>query len=436
MIKIVRAKNNSLAAGRDLHITLNVGSDGPQIQEAVASLAEKLGLTSEQFLDELNVASESELTADRLLFSFNQAATIQSLNQVGTSGKYKKFAAEALKVTQQVTTLESQFLEIATALEQQDYSQAYTKLKVLISATGNFPKLTPGLIEDCFQCGYLHFANHGKTSDFEELFSLLDIFDSELVSAQTIILVLEMQQEHSTRQKEEGGLQTNLKRVRSYLDTFNGEPMHLLQLQILKALCLRRLGERGDIGRLNEAETLLLSLERKASFRPVEFGNTLANIQLRIASKTGDRDALERALVTLEKVPSLPSKAEISEVQAYPKYLNAFGNYYKEKTKLKPTPSCYARSIEQYTKAELFWKEENAPYEWAMLQKNKADVRQVFMNATQKVDAEDLKAAHQEIIISLRYRTKENSEYQFQESMKVLDKITDLAEIHSIVLSE
>lgn len=381
-----------------------------------------------QILKALNLENFTEITQDRVFEFLNRLIFEWELGSIGGIGKYAQLAEHTEAAIDRARTLPSTFYKIDEALQKRAFGEAYNLLKSIVIDERELASINAMIVEDCYQCGYLHFANSGETADFDELFSLLDLLDPKLVSHSTLCFVAEMQQEHATRMVESQQLESNLTHVRQLLETPAMNDQASLRLKILEALCLRRLGERGNESNLREAEKIALEVWQNHSLFPIEACNTLANIQLRLFSVFGDSTALERASITLSDIPYLPDEAELTEYQAYPKCLNAHGNYFKQRLKQAASGQNYANSIEKYVAAEAFWQESNAPYEWAMLQKNKADARYVFLAGLEDPDFDTLKLAFNEINQSLRYRTKSNAEYQHKRSMEVRFRLIQLNE--------
>lgn len=428
MINRITARSRSIAAGRDVNLNLILGHEGLSPTDVIKAFCKARGITDEQILQALDINNFAELTQDRVLEFLNRLIFELELGSIGEGGKYAQLAKQTETAIDRARVMQTAFSAIDEALQKRAFGEAYQLLKSILVGERKFSNINEMIVEDCFLCGYLHLANSGETKDFDELFSLLDELDPRLVSNSTLCFVVEMQQEHATRLVENQQLDSNLAQVRQLLEKPAMNDQDLLRLKILEALCLRRLGERGKEIHLREAEQIALEVWQNHSLFPIEACNTLANIQLRLFSLFGDASALERAFITLSDIPTLPDEAELTEYQTYPKCLNAHGNYFKQRLKQTTSAQNYVNSIEKYAAAEAFWQEGNAPYEWAMLQKNKADARHIFLASLQEPDFDTLGLAFDEINKSLRYRTKTNAEYQYKRSMEVRDRLIRLSD--------
>ncbi|WP_299919357.1 hypothetical protein [uncultured Roseobacter sp.] len=435
MAKRIRANNHSLAAGRDINLTIESGRDGFNVVAVFEAFCDNRGITNEQIMQALGVSSFEEITSEDILSALNRLAVEAKLGVIGSERKYKNLAHAAKEASAKANRIASRLSAVDEALVVRDFAKAYEGLKVLIQDDDAVSSLTQQIVEDCIQCGYLHFSNQGRTHNFEELSEVANSVESDLIAFPTVCFLAEMQQEHATRQKSNLLLKNSLVHINSLKDRYGNESQQSIRLILLEALCLRRLGERGDLSALQQAENLLLELVEEETDYPIEIVNTLANAQLRLHTVFQESGALERMATTLESCPDLPDDVELSELQAYPKFLNAYGNYYKQRLKLSQSSGEYATAIEKYTQAEVFWTEKTAPYEWAMIQKNKADVREIYLNNSAYFDPSILMIAHREIENSLKYRTESNAPYQFERSRIVKSRILELARKNDINLS-
>lgn len=437
MTKKIIARENSIAAGRDVVLNLNIAPESLDPSTVVSALASVLKVDEAKAIELLKAGKEQELTPGRLLDALSGFSIVLNLQSEGTRQKYAALSTAADTAAVKAAELRLSLRQIANALRDSDYRVAYMSLKELMRDDECPDRLKVELIGDCLQCGYIYFSNEGRTAELPELVELLGQSPGD-ADFTVSYLILEMQQEHATRQEEPDLLEENLQRIDALLrDTPSPSEREKSKLLLLKALCLRRLGERGigNYKRLGDAEEILEKLIKSGSSERIEVINTLANVQLRLFSVFGDADALERAGVALTNLPELGEEAELSEVQAYPKCLNAYGNYFKQRTRSSGSFEDYRASMEKYSLAERFFTEGRAPYEWAMLQKNKADVRVSYLTASGMVDQDILTDAYEEINKSLRYRTPEAAGYQYKRSIAVRDRIEEIAGAARISLS-
>lgn len=434
MTKRIVASNRSLAAGRDINLNITIGPDGLSPIEILKQFCKEKDLNFGRIMQAIESDSSSTLSYDQLFDLLNRLSFEAELEQTIGSGKYKTLSEGAGRVAEKAQFLQTKLDTIATALNAKNYGVAYAELRGIVTGDFTTDRLSSTVVEDCFQCGYLHLANQGKTSEFDELFDLLDVIDAASVSPSTLLFVAEMQQEHATRLSSNEDLIKNLSRIRELREKLEVNLETQERLKILEALCLRRIGERGDQEALNEAESILAAIQIAGSMRPIELSNTLLNVQNRLYSRYGDESALSRAKITIESAPSLPENAELIEYQSFPKLMNAIGNYHKQVLKQTKGAPAYGSAIEFYSKTEVFWNEENAPYEWAMIQKNKADVRELFLRDLAEVDQSLIITAWVEILQSLKHRRKDNAEYQYFRSIEVQKRLEVLSSKHGVTL--
>ncbi|MEM1428148.1 MAG: hypothetical protein AAGG09_01680 [Pseudomonadota bacterium] len=434
MTAVVIAKKNSVAAGRDVNIRIVLGEKGLDVEASLKQICQDHDLDYEQLMQALRSTGYEHLVSEQVFEALNRLIAEQSLQNASSSLKYTHLAESASEAAALAESIAVSLGKVQAALESQDYGVAYSLLRELLLADTSPPSLLSQIANDCLHCGFLHFANTGQTSSFDDLLSLMSSASEVEAHPNTLYLIAEMQQEHATRQISTDGLWKNLKELRSLKEIAKDDPEDSAYVTILEGLCLRRIGERGDKQCLVEAEETLSMLSPNKHSRPIEALNNLAITQIRLFSVAGDHDAIKRAKSTLEMVPALGKNPSLSEYQAYPKFLNNYGNYYKQCLKLSKASTDYAASIEMYTAAERYWSEDDAPYEWAMLQKNKADVRSIFITQQGQVDSALLLKAHNEILASLRHRTKENAERQYERSFNVLRRIEEIARSSGISL--
>jgi hypothetical protein len=87
--------------------------------------------------------------------------------------------------------------------------------------------------------------------------------------------------------------------------------------------------------------------------------------------------------------------------------------------------SLLSQAVECYSEAENYWNQTDSPYEWAMLQKNKAESRLFHMQVF-GMESELYRRAIGEVEASLRYRTDQEASWQSNRSKEVLRGLLQL----------
>lgn len=221
------------------------------------------------------------------------------------------------------------------------------------------------------------------------------------------------------------------------------------EYRLCKAVLNRRIGERLTRPKTERKEFLLAAIELlsqlvcsslEKSFidkcRPELSLSYLRMFEV-VSEDVYFLEEAEKALVGADNVHSLVGPNDAYSKLTDPIALNALGNIYKQYLRTEIGDSIhYLLAIESYTKAEDVWKEDTHGYQWAMLQKNKAESLLLNVRRLSRKDMSIsvkrfllsmLDEARRKIIASLAYRSKEEAPYQYAKSMSVLRDIENEA---------
>jgi transcriptional regulator with XRE-family HTH domain len=408
--------------GRD--ITINLSIDGLHFdREKLVERLQNLGLDDAIATALLGSGTVEHLTRGELKVGIQKSLLQLNLRQAYTDQKYLHLSEAAGRVGASLARFKSKAERLHYCLGRGEYGTCHQILKQLLTSDLLSEEQRAGLIFDYVQTGYIHYANSGNRSAIEGLYTRTFQTDWHHLEPRLLCLLAEMQQEIATRDLNPKFLQENLRSLSLLEKICRPDRRTYEHLLILRALGLRRLGERGDCAKLDESITIHRKLMRRQTRRYIEISSSFGNALLRRFELTGNVSDLDQAQEVLSRVQKPKAEVLISELEAFPKALNALGNLYRHRVGLVGRTEDFARSIECYTKAERYWSEEESPYEWAMLQKNKAKATLVFAQK-QEVTAEFVQSAIEQAENSLCYRTKEQSPYQFRGLLEMIDELS------------
>lgn len=186
-------------------------------------------------------------------------------------------------------------------------------------------------------------------------------------------------------------------------------------------LANRRLGERRGIFFLNKAITIFnegLACNTD-KIMEVELKDQMAITHIRIFELTHDKHELslaEELLVQCLKLLQGPLSPKNYRLK--PRVLNNYGNVFKQRFLIFNEISCAGQAIKCYEEAEKYWNEKNANYDWALLRKNIAETKYALGKITR--DEAKLLESILDSISSIKYRTFENSPYQWAKSVDII----------------
>lgn len=408
----VRATDHALAAGRDIVINIDAGS--PALVRAIV---------------EEELAKLTGRPNARIRLKNNKSASIEDMNeythrisavayvQAGDNrSKFRDYAADYLHRAQTNERIWRLFNGVDQSFRKKDFKRAHLLLGKLLE----IKELTDerdDIIENYLVSGYIYYANTGNTSGMLALIEEAQQNFFGTVNESIEYLLIEVQQEIATRQQNDTLLHDNEHLLLDFLARKEIAPEH----SGLLGLLYRRLGERGSVAYLRKAEDVFRAIQRKRKSLNVEEANNFGIALIRDFELTQDASKLDEALQVLTAIDFNTQKHPLPDYLSLPKAINNIGNAYKQKLVLTKQSDFYAQAIENYTRAERYWSEKSAPYEWAMLQKNKAETRVTYFHISGKVEV--LSTAAEEITASLKYRTEAQSPYQFARSMAVKQKI-------------
>lgn len=346
----------------------------------------------------------------------NRISALTFVQSPDNRSKFRDYAAEHLQQSRVANTVGRLFNGVDQALKKKEFKRAHSLLGRLLNMNG-LDKEKDDIIENYLVSGYISNANSGNTSGMLALIkeAQQNFFGS--VDEGVEYLLIEVQQEIATRQDDNVLLQDNEQLLLDFLRRHQVAP----EDSGLLGLLYRRMGERGSVEHLRKAEDIFQSILKKRKSLTVEESNNFGITLIRDYELTKDTAKLDEALVVLKAIDFKKEEHPLPDYLSLPKAKNNIGNAYKQKLKFTGNPEFYSQAIESYGEAERYWNETSAPYEWAMLQKNKAEVRVEYFKVSGNADV--LVVATDEITASLKYRTEEQSPYQYARSIAVKEKI-------------
>ncbi|WP_259068725.1 hypothetical protein HDF24_07415 [Mucilaginibacter sp. X4EP1] len=204
-------------------------------------------------------------------------------------------------------------------------------------------------------------------------------------------------------------------------------------------LAYRRLGERTGIELLQKAIPIFdegLEFNKDNVVMEVDLKDQKAITYVRIFEFNKDiSNLIVAGKLLTECVDLFEFISDPRGNRLKPRVLNNLGNVYKQKALFLETEKIKnaKMAISCYEDAEKFWSEPNAKYEWALLQKNKAEAKYALVKVTR--DGKLLIDALKDCLSSVKYRDLENSPYQWGKSVEISFQIVLLLkELKSITL--
>jgi tetratricopeptide (TPR) repeat protein len=416
MIKIVKAESNSIAAGGDITINLVITDGALNQQSLLRQINEKAGLDAETVFKIFGETGQNITTARNLVERLTLDAIAQS---VELTDKYATLSDLAATRRAEAEALEEAFGEISRALSERRYGDAHKYITLVMESTAIGESSRAEFVFDYFLTGYLHLANSGIGSEIRLLHEKAFNEYARQLDPMLLCLLAEMQQEIATRDLKDVPLENCLRSLEDLLPRCDGQSEALEYCQILTALCLRRLGERRRLSLLDESIILHESLMKRPTKRTIEITNNYGIALIRYFEATQDPSYLSKAKTVLEALKPPVDGSLVSEYQCYPKVLNNLGNVAKQMIRVTKKTSLLSQAVECYSEAENYWNQTDSPYEWAMLQKNKAESRLFHMQVF-GMESELYRRAIGEVEASLRYRTDQEASWQSNRSKEVL----------------
>jgi len=413
-LKIVTATGGSIASGRDVNITI-VNGEPLDAQAVLALIAGKLNRDPHELARAL--APGASLSADE---SLSQIMMFAQSSASGSEDPYVSYFSDR-------DHLKRLLGEARVAFERRSYLQAHHNYREALTKDDIAP-LRTRLVSDYLVSGYIGFALASDLAGLDALIEDVHTRFDDALERNTEITLTEAHQEIATRQTGAAMLEDN-RRLIDRLLVRHGEEPALLNL---KGLLFRRMGERRDspdrAGHLRKACEVFEALqEAQGDDRalPAEYQNNWAISLIRMYELNGDAAALDQAERLLAAIDFNPLHLPVSDYLALPKARNNTGNVFKQKLALSGSYDDLDRALTEYTAAEFYWDEAHSPYEWAMLQKNKADARTTYL-VRSGFERSQARAAMAELDKALRYRTRERAPYQYQRTVDVRDRLAAL----------
>lgn len=411
-VNLVKADSNSIAAGRDINIILGAEAEQVDVGKVLKLAAQRLKLPS--LADSSNrTSSSTDEIAGRIIM-------VAQVGVIEMNGVYEDFFNE-------VDSLKATLQNAESAFQSQQFASAHKFYEVALETAPQ--SILRRVVHDFLVSGYIA---HSLKSDVASLRKLLENCRQKFIGqmdGSLKIVLAEAHQEIATRQQSASMLIENgqiLSDLEEYFDADN------VQLLNLKGLHCRRMGERTEN---SELERMRLLAEADDIFRRIheltkdrmgaEKRNNWAISLIRMFELTSKPEFLDRAEAVLNEIDFSVTALPFNDFLALPKGHNNRGNIFKQRLRRFSDSHCYADAIEAYSAAEKFWTEQDTPYEWAMIQKNKADVRCDYMD----VDGFNQKTAEKalsEVEQSLKYRNEMDAPYQFNRSTEVKRRLENM----------
>tara|TARA_R110000868_G_scaffold162329_12_gene393503 strand:+ start:27081 stop:28673 length:1593 start_codon:yes stop_codon:yes gene_type:complete len=409
--------NKSKVAGRDLHEAphtlhqTNIFVSGQLNYELATTILGKTPGLSES--DLVHIFSQLEGSKLPPLQEFERAEVIAqnvAALRLGWGPVHHEFA-------QPMNIVETKFQTGHQHLENGEFIQAHSDFEYVLD---HCDSLESGKVGDVIN-KYLHsgLICYGVNNNKTNISNIVNrITSSELrLDVTNISALSDVMQELSTRDTDATGLHS----VVSILENFRNKTEFTPEVENSLGLAYRRLGERGDEAKLElaiESFSNALQKEKEATFLRADILNNKAIAYVRRFEATHRTENLELAKSCLEE--GIRISERIDDYRSFmlcPKLHNNFGNYYKQRNIAEPSQELLALALAEYGRTDEWWTEKTAPYEWAMVQKNIAEVILPVAEKDQDVDALQSVIAH--CLNAVRYRDIENSPFQWLKTMRI-----------------
>lgn len=272
---------------------------------------------------------------------------------------------------------------------------------------------------------YSGLIAYGITNDITALKKLFSTKSEKSESVELNLLIFDIEQEVYTRNTEIENLKNLEERmIQTNHNDFNDKQKCKFYNSL--GLLQRRIGERYSPNHLERAiKNLNKSLELCSSENVKtdilnNLGITLIRTYEQNTVLTNYLNDAEKYLNESSEIFNALQNQPLEYFMTQSKVLNNLGNVYKQRLFLNRKFSDGMKAIGFYDNASQIWREDIAPYEWGMLQKNKASIL-IFM----AIEGDDVKHAEEALELaksSLKYRTLESSPVQWLQSVKVFFK--------------
>lgn len=404
---IVVAKNKSVAAGRDVNITINFGTSDSK-NEIVGNLLRKLGMDPE--FDKPLIGEGKALSIEERVRNILMVEKSSASDENGTYDAY--FVG--------ISGLEASVRAGIQSIKDRQYLKAHKTFEIALNS--NPPeKIKTRIIYDYFISGYIGYSFVSNMDAIREIISELRLRHHKNFNRSIDISIAEAHQEIATRQTTSDMLIENEGILVELFKTYGNDDIKCLNL--LGLLC-RRLGERESLGdkRLHYLTKAMDTFSKiqliEGEQMSVEARNNWSMTLIRHFEVAKDERSLDMAETILGGIDYQAKSLPLSDFLALPKALNSRGNIYKKRMSQSADVHYYSAAIEEYDRTSIFWDESEAPYDWALIQKNKADARWEYMKIS-GFNKKIAETALKEISHSLKYRNESDAPYQYNRSMDV-----------------
>lgn len=415
-MKIVTASHGSIAAAGDITITIN-NNDGAGYEELLQKILCELGITDYGLAKSLDLEKDDRSAEEKI----NNILMVVKSSAFAPNSSYDSYFAD-------VHSLENLIRSAVKSLREQDYMLAHAKFQKALS-TDPADDIKQKLVYDYFVSGYVGFSLASDVQAIRRIITEVRTRYHNHFDRSINISIAEAHQEVATRQASDDMLIENEQIIDDLLATYGPEDLQCLNLQ---GLLYRRFGERKSSGarRLERLETAISVFETISRLTEgkvsVEATNNWAISLIRQYELSGDIASLDEAERLLEAIDyDSRDPLPLLDFLSLPKALNNLGNIHKQRLASTGDVYVYTKAVETYGRTERFWNEGGSPYEWAMIQKNKAEARCAYMEANgyHKPTAQ---TALDEIDASMKYRNQESAPYQYQRSLDVKARLQAL----------
>ena len=328
-----------------------------------------------------------------------------------------------------VTTLVN---SAAISVKSLDFGKAHSQLgQALTLISENSPRKNR-IHREFFLTGLIHYASINDVSGLNTFISTIQIQGRH----ELMRIANDALQEKWTRSIDISGLKSTTKIIEKLYSVTPEKSKSFIANSL--GLAYRRIGERGDVSTLNKAinvfNTGIFASSQGMLFEDgfssldtilADLNNNSAITYIRLFEITGDSEYLNNAESKLYRCLKILEKStafsDPRNCMIAPNIFNNLGNLWKQRYKLENNPLNFNEACQFYSKAENAWSELNFPYFWAVVQKNKGDIK--YIKAKYEQSNSLLQEALNHCVDSLRYRKFEASSHQWAKSIEIMLEI-------------
>jgi len=268
---------------------------------------------------------------------------------------------------------------------------------------------------------YLHsgLICYGVTNKRESISKIADrIADSQFrLDRANVSALADVMQELGTRSVEASDLESVAVILESFKQRFELTP----EIENSLGLAYRRIGERDNLPKLELAIQTFndaLGKETSSTFLRADILNNQAIAFIRKFEAQHQYDDLDAAKSCLDEAIEISER--LDDYKAFmlrPKLFNNYGNLYKQKQFATANSNSVKSALEKYQVTEKWWTEQTAPYEWAMVRKNIAEVTLSAAQTSRNIS--QLASVVSNCVSSVRYRNFDNSPFQWSKTVQI-----------------